>query len=123
MNCIVRIQEYDSRYTTVCDGCPERQDCDDCTIDHETNRPTCSAVLDHTSAKVAGILLEELEIDNGYWRATSTSKLIFKCYNTDACKGGKTGTHSYCDTGYADKGPCGYRHMSIDQRHPLAVQI
>ena len=52
--------------------------------------------------------LEELDIDEGYWRATNTSKTILECYNTDACKGGKTGAQGYCDAGYADTGPCGY---------------
>ena len=68
--------------------------------------PTCSAALDHTSAGESGVSLEELEIDKGYWRATNTSKSVLECYNTEACKGGKSGAPGYCDTGYAVMGPC-----------------
>ena len=90
----------------MCHGCPELENCDNYTITDETTVPACSITLDHTSAEETGMSLEELDIDKGYWRATNTSKLILECYNTDACKGGKTRTPGYCDTGYADVGPC-----------------
>ncbi|CAN0249419.1 unnamed protein product, partial [Ascophyllum nodosum] len=67
--------------------------------------PTCSAALDHTSAGESGVSLEELKIDKGNWRATNTSKSVLECYNTEACKGGKSGAPDYCDTGYAVMGP------------------
>ncbi|CAN0255509.1 unnamed protein product, partial [Ascophyllum nodosum] len=49
--------------------------------------------------------LEDLDIDKGYWRATNRSKSILECYNVEACRGGKTGSPDYCDTGYAGMGP------------------
>ena len=62
------------------------------------------AGIEHASS-VGGVnTIEELDIDQGYWRATTDSIYVFQCYNSDACKGGLTGTPDFCEKGY--QGPC-----------------
>ena len=62
------------------------------------------AGIEHASS-IGGIsAIEELDIDQGYWRATTDSIYILQCYNPDACKGGMTGTADFCEKGY--QGPC-----------------
>ena len=113
-----------ARFTVVCHGCDGLESCDNCEIADDALVPTCSAALDHTSADQDGMSLEELDIDKGYWRATNRSKIILGCYNTDACKGGKTGTLGYCETGYAGMGPCEYNDnvmLSIERNARTAL--
>ncbi|CAN0563986.1 unnamed protein product, partial [Laminaria digitata] len=52
------------------------------------------------TANKAGITLETLTVDAGYWRSTTESTTILACYNTAACLGGKTGAETFCDGGY-----------------------
>ena len=67
--------------------------------------PVCSKALEHsTSTGGPNATLMTLEIEPGYWRASSTSREISACDNKDACKGGLTGSPDYCRKGY--KGPC-----------------
>lgn len=66
--------------------------------------PVCSTELDHSTSRGGNVTLNLLEFDPGYWRATSTSKVVLACYNEDACLGGITGADGYCRQGY--EGPC-----------------
>lgn len=90
----------DTRYDTVCGGCPAWAECVDCAVDNGTLEPTCSLPLAHTSASDSGSTLETLSVDKGYWRASKNSATILECYNTAACQGGETGTESFCENGY-----------------------
>ena len=60
--------------------------------------------MEHVTSKGGNTTVEELQIDKGYWRATNMSRSIYKCFNTNACKGGLTGASNYCLSGY--EGPC-----------------
>ena len=93
-----------ARFEAVCFDCPGWDECSDCTIERGAIMPTCEASLEHSVASEPGLTLETLAIDEGYWRATTTSKTILECYNTDACAGGVTGSATFCAPGYT--GPC-----------------
>ena len=60
--------------------------------------------MEHATSKGGNTTVEKLQIRKGYWRAISTSKDIYKCFNTKACTGGLTGASNYCLPGY--EGPC-----------------
>lgn len=66
--------------------------------------PDCISLADarmeHASSSGGITTLEELEIDQGYWRATPISKHVLECYNGNACRGGLTGAEDYCSEGY-----------------------
>lgn len=64
---------------------------------------TVSAGLDDEGNSV---VVQGLEIDEGYWRATDNSTRILPCWNTDACRGGLTGAATYCDSGYTGACEC-----------------
>ncbi|CAN0016960.1 unnamed protein product [Ectocarpus fasciculatus] len=89
-----------ARFKTVCLGCPAWDECSNCTIADGTVTQICEVPLEHTSADEDGLTLETLNIDEGYWRATTESVIILACYNADACAGGKTGADSFCASGY-----------------------
>ena len=93
-----------ARYCRVCGGCPPREDCHNCTVDDSNLDATCSMALEHTTATGPDSTLETLSIDEGYWRATTTSSDILPCFNKAACLGGQTGSATVCDDGYM--GPC-----------------
>ena len=102
--------EPTARFGTVCFECPDWSKCLGCTIAKGSVTPTCQAPLEHTSAEEPGVTLATLEIEGGYWRATTDSEIVLECYNEDACVGGRTGSDSYCAPEY--KGPCERRSMS-----------
>ena len=84
----------------VCRDCDAG--CGDCNI--SLRAPACTEVMKHTKSTGGKTTIEGLTIDEGYWRATKTSRKVLACYNTDACKGGVTGVVDYCKAGY--EGPC-----------------
>lgn len=88
----------------MCFDCDEWEECSGCTITKGNVLPRCEAPLEHTTANESGLTLETLNIDGGYWRATTESEIVLACYNADACTGGQTGADSFCAPGY--KGPC-----------------
>ena len=88
----------------MCFDCPDWDQCSGCTIEEGDLTPVCEVPLLHTTATEPGSTLETLNIEGGYWRATITSKKILACYNPNACSGGRTGTDSFCASGY--DGPC-----------------
>ena len=67
-------------------------------------RPTCTSLLEagieHASSEGGLTKVEELYIYEGYWRATKTSTIVNKCFNTKACTGGITDASDYCLSGY-----------------------
>ena len=69
--------------------------------------PTCSNELEHTSADKPGSTLDTLSINSGYWRAATDSSIILECHNKAACRGGRTGTDTFCADGYM--GACEWR--------------
>ena len=99
-------QQEDSaaRFEAVCYDCPDWDTCLSCTIERGDVRPACEAPLEHTTAIDPGTILETLNINEGFWRATNKSDNILACYNPDACSGGQTGADDFCAPGY--KGPC-----------------
>lgn len=66
--------------------------------------PTCTEVFENARSDGANTSIEDIHIDQGYWRATETSRVILPCYNADACLGGVTGEADFCLEGYY--GPC-----------------
>ena len=70
--------------------------------------------MEHATSKGGNTTVEKLQIHKGYWRATLTSRDIYKCFNTKACMGGLTGASNYCLPGY--EGPCehGSRRTPLD---------
>ncbi|CAM9835026.1 unnamed protein product [Pylaiella littoralis] len=89
-----------ARFEAVCYDCPGWNECSTCDITRSNVVPTCAAPLEHTSVDDDGVTLETLNINRGYWRATSESDKILACYNSDACNGGQTGADTYCSPGY-----------------------
>lgn len=92
------------RYEAVCNGCPAPDAYDGITMGVENLVPTCTETLENTRSDGANTSIEDIRIDPGYWRATTTTKTILACYNADACLGGITGEAGYCRKGYY--GPC-----------------
>lgn len=86
----------------VCDGCHETYE--NCIFEEPVSVPKCISMSDvgieHASGSGGVATIEQLKIDQGYWRATPTSTQIFECYNSDACNGGETGREDYCGEGY-----------------------
>lgn len=95
-----------ARYDSVCVGCPLWDDCQNCTMSEITSGPVCSRAPEHTTANEFGNTLETLSIQTGYWRATTSSDIILACYNPRACRGGQTGTETFCRDGYTGACKC-----------------
>lgn len=89
-------------FEAVCIGCPNV--CEECHL--EENVPTCvslsEAGVEHAYSTGGVITVEELVIQEGYWRATETSMNVLECYNRGSCLGG-VGSGD-CSLGY--EGPC-----------------
>ena len=101
----------------MCNGCLDS--CTGCIFEEEQQgSPTCTSLLqagiEHATSNGGTTTVELLKIDEGHWRATNTSTLVFECFNTKACGGGVTGASDYCLPGY--KGPC---EGSSRGTHPL----
>ncbi|CAM9855884.1 unnamed protein product, partial [Ascophyllum nodosum] len=94
--------KLDDTFKTVCDGCPDI--CLGCSFGNAQGSPRCTflseAGMEHATSKGGNTTVEKLQIHKGYWRATSTSRDIYKCFNTKACTGGLTGASNYCLPGY-----------------------
>lgn len=90
------------RYKAVCDGCSECMGA--CDIMNKMKAPQCNPALDHTTSVGGGVVLEELIIKAGYWRATETTETIRECFNHAACEENITGSSGNCALGY--EGPC-----------------
>ena len=82
-------------YAVACIGCTL---CTDCFLEEQV--PTCMDILEHSESDGGDTTLENISIDAGFWRATSTSREVLSCHNEDACVGGVTGSQSYCEEGY-----------------------
>lgn len=86
----------------ICDGCLATYD--NCIFEEPVLVPRCismsDAGIEHASSSGGVTTIEQLNIDQGYWRVTPTSTLVLECYNSDACKGGLTGRDDYCSEGY-----------------------
>ncbi|CAM9890311.1 unnamed protein product, partial [Ectocarpus sp. 6 AP-2014] len=98
-----------SRYQTVCDGCPVNSSDWVVSVENEDSVPICVVQLEHTRSKGGNTTIETLDVDAGYWRATSNSDNVLACYNEDACKGGTTDDPDFCRLGY--EGPCKWKRL------------
>lgn len=91
-------------FSTVCDGCPDP--CKDCTYDSPESVPRCitleEAGVENANSSGGVVTVEDLVIEEGYWRATATSTSVLECYNAAACLGGLGS--GKCADGY--EGPC-----------------
>lgn len=76
LNCVCPAYSILDSAGTGCEDCPLGGDC-----------------------SVAGANVTNLDIEPGYWRASSLTTDIRVCYNFDACVGGTVDTE-YCATGY-----------------------
>ena len=90
--------EVDNPFEAICDGC--EIECTNCVFSEGTVEPVCFIVLDHSKSIGGQTTLEDISIEDGFWRATTTSKEILQCHNEDACLGGVTGSEGYCEVGY-----------------------
>lgn len=86
----------------ICNGCDGI--CKDCAVEDNTSVPICTVTFAHADSGGGAATIEELNIVEGFWRATNTSQNVLPCHNADACHGGITGDPTYCVTGY--EGPC-----------------
>ena len=97
----------DDVYDKVCDGCPTN--CTRCEFEDPEQVPQCislaEAGVEHASSSGGLSTVEDLILDEGYWRATNTSTNVKECFNADACPGGLT--TGVCNSGY--RGPCEHR--------------
>lgn len=103
------------RYLKVCDGCPVDA-CNESIYIKDLRDITCSSALEHTTS-LSGATVETLQIEDGYWRATNTSKTVLQCYNAAACRGGQTGDANFCEGGYT--GPCEEAFGPPVSLHPI----
>ena len=87
-------------FEIICDQCIV--ECDYCDVAQLA--PRCISAVEHSTSPGGIVTIEELEINQGYWRASNSSTKIFACYNADACVGGITGEEDFCANGY--EGPC-----------------
>ncbi|CAM9968042.1 unnamed protein product, partial [Laminaria digitata] len=62
--------------------------CDGCVFAEGPLAPICTEVVDHSTSNGGNVTLQALSIQKGFWRATTSSKEVLACYNTDACRGG-----------------------------------
>ena len=85
------------RFSKICDGCDH---CETCSINDPGIAPICVDELQHTRSLGGSTNISNLDIESGFWRATSTSKYVLECFNEDACNGGITGDENYCEDGY-----------------------
>lgn len=98
--------QVEDLWEAMCDGCDQVYE--NCDFGQPVLVPECvslsDAGIEHASSTGGITTIEGLEIHQGYWRATSTSAHVLECYNSDACRGGMTGSVGYCSEGYG--GPC-----------------
>lgn len=92
-------------YEAVCNGC--EISCQNCLFDEPPLVPRCENTMEHSLSPGGTTTVDMITINRGYWRATTSSRQVLACYNTDACLGGVTATSGYCLGGY--EGPCEYR--------------
>ena len=95
--------EQVSAYSTACHDCPPEEQCANCTVINEDKVLVCETILAHTKSSSAEGTLQSLELHEGFWRSSPTSKDIRECYEEEACLGG---SYHYCSAGYT--GPCKY---------------
>lgn len=101
-------------YETLCHGC---EVCPSCLFPELELVPKCLSLLDagieHATSPGGVTTIQEILINEGYWRASEDSLNILECYNKQACRGGKTGASNFCRQGY--EGPCEY-HNRVELR-------
>lgn len=85
----------------ACHDCLAEADCENCVVRNRDEVQVCEPVLAHTVSPSANGTLQSLELQEGFWRISSTSKDVRECYEADACVGG---VEPYCAAGYT--GPC-----------------
>ncbi|CAM9682647.1 unnamed protein product, partial [Laminaria digitata] len=80
----------------VCVGYNALDKCTDCVLkDHRYRR-----VRIYWISRGGNVTLENISVNQGFWRATSSSREVLQCYNENACIGGVTGSPGYCEEGY-----------------------
>lgn len=89
----------ESVYDTVFE--PYGKCVNDCFFDNTSDVQLCTEVLDNTVSPSPDGTLATLNLKEGYWRSSNSSKDILECYEPRACVGG---VGDYCETGYT--GPC-----------------
>lgn len=65
--------------------------------------PVCENLMEGVEASSRGTTVANLDLQQGYYRTSATSKVVLECYFEDACVGGSI-DEEYCAEGY--KGPC-----------------
>ena len=61
--------EVDNPFEAICDGC--EIECTNCVFSEGTVEPICSIVLDHSISIGGQTTLEDISIEDGFWRATT----------------------------------------------------
>ncbi|CAM9580855.1 unnamed protein product, partial [Hapterophycus canaliculatus] len=89
--------EQGDSYNSTCVGCPA---CSGCEV-YSAGSMSCEPQFEHSVSGGYPVVLETLQIERGYWRATNTSTIFLSCYNEEACVGGVTGSPGYCHEGYS----------------------
>ena len=92
----LEVIESDHPYEVFCLGCDT--ECVNCIV--EEHVPICTDTLEHSESYGGNTSLENIYINEGFWRASSSSRNVLQCHNEDACVGGVTGSDDYCEEGY-----------------------
>ncbi|CAN0554117.1 unnamed protein product, partial [Laminaria digitata] len=62
-------------------------------------KPVCEVPPAGTTAESSGTTTATLSLDKGYFRTSSQSRVILKCFHQNACVGGGD-AENYCESGY-----------------------
>ena len=70
---------------------------------HERGSLSCKDLPGGTLALSSGTTIEDITLQEGYYRTSNESSVVVQCYRTEACLGGNDPAH-YCADGY--EGAC-----------------
>lgn len=72
-------------------------------MEHNNTVPLCALMPHGVDDSTDGVTLESLDLEEGFFRMSTTSHAVLECYQEEACRGG-TEVTNYCSGGY--EGPC-----------------
>lgn len=65
--------------------------------------PTCEPIPEGVLSSMTAITVQTFHLEEGYYRVSTESSIVLKCYLEEACVGG-IDPSDYCAVGYT--GPC-----------------
>lgn len=92
----------------VCAQCVDSCDSDLVNVKIGSEKPpTCEPIPMGVRASSGVTTIKTFDLEEGYYRVSSESRIVLECYQGDACLGG-TDASNYCKAGYM--GPCESLH-------------